>query len=556
MRLVNQKSKNDCGICIIAMIYSHFFDDESDVYTSIAEEINISDKGLSLIEIERFCFKHKIKIDFFDYPGQDKVVSIAKDSKPFILYKNNHYMVCVKKCDQFEIYDPGLEQTIKTKNLDGFGFSIIGFCKKSYVINVPIPAFNKKIFSLQILDLVSWTFLVALSFILRFIEYRMIVILISNFSISKDMIRTLLSLIIVIICIVAVRVTDSIIEQLQTRNVNKNIIKLSELFFSSSGKNGKKFKLINTKEKWLENYFLIQKVSFQYVNRIISIIQFFCSMILINMILYRFNVYSILIVNLLNITASFVYCNETSETNSTNTISNICDSLYSNNKQLYYELWQKMLVSRKFNEAIKSNNTDFIFQILNGIVPAISIVTIALLNQDINNALVNFIVIYYFIFQHRNVTGVFVKTWFRSSFSKNCRSVFDFIAFSDSDHYEELPTHYCLNDKIIEIKKTVFIEDIYDTKFLQLDELTGVLCDVTSKIAIVKYSSNLKGVSNQLEFIPKNKQYAIDFSYCSEEEFATEYYKIWNRNNWILIVNKQQMRWVKNSKNQDTNIDS
>lgn len=118
MKIINQTTTNECGICAINMIVNYYYHNDKDrknqIY-SLTE--NMNNNGLSIIEIENLLNKFNIEAISYECEWEE----IFELDKPFImLIKYNeiyHYVVGIIKHNFIYVYDPiGKKTKLNIKN--------------------------------------------------------------------------------------------------------------------------------------------------------------------------------------------------------------------------------------------------------------------------------------------------------------------------------------------------------------------------------------------------------------------------------------------------------
>lgn len=117
MKIINQTSNNECGICAINMIINYYYHSDRDRKLEIYSYTKNMDKnGISMIEIENIF--QKFNINAISY--ECKFSEIFSISSPFIMvmkYNDNfHYVVAKIKNNKLYIYDPIGKVKIYAKN--------------------------------------------------------------------------------------------------------------------------------------------------------------------------------------------------------------------------------------------------------------------------------------------------------------------------------------------------------------------------------------------------------------------------------------------------------
>ncbi len=117
MKIINQTSNNECGICAINMIINYYYHSDRDRKLEIYSYTKNMDKnGISMIEIENIF--QKFNINAISY--ECKFSEIFSINSPFIMvmkYNDNlHYVVGKVKNNKLYIYDPIGKVKIYDKN--------------------------------------------------------------------------------------------------------------------------------------------------------------------------------------------------------------------------------------------------------------------------------------------------------------------------------------------------------------------------------------------------------------------------------------------------------
>lgn len=117
MKIINQTSNNECGICAINMIINYYYHSDRDRKLEIYSYTKNMDKnGISMIEIENIF--QKFNINAISY--ECKFSEIFSIHSPFIMvmkYNDNfHYVVGKIKNNKLYIYDPIGKVKIYSKN--------------------------------------------------------------------------------------------------------------------------------------------------------------------------------------------------------------------------------------------------------------------------------------------------------------------------------------------------------------------------------------------------------------------------------------------------------
>lgn len=131
MKIINQSTYNECGICAINMIINYYYHDDRDRKIEIYKKTKNMDKdGLSIFEIESILKTYNIECCSYEC-SYDEIFSI-NDS--FILILNNggkyHYVVGKVKNNNLHIYDPIGKKIKLTINDNLTNFSGYIICTK------------------------------------------------------------------------------------------------------------------------------------------------------------------------------------------------------------------------------------------------------------------------------------------------------------------------------------------------------------------------------------------------------------------------------------------
>ena len=107
MKIINQSTNNECGICSINMIINYYYHSDKDRKNQIYSYTKNMDKnGISILEIENILEKFKIQTQSYEC----EFIELFNITKPFIMILKNenifHYVVAIVKNDKLKIYDP------------------------------------------------------------------------------------------------------------------------------------------------------------------------------------------------------------------------------------------------------------------------------------------------------------------------------------------------------------------------------------------------------------------------------------------------------------------
>ena len=180
MKIINQTSNNECGICAINMIINYYYHSDRDRKLEIYSYTKNMDKnGISMIEIENIF--QKFNINAISY--ECKFSEIFSINSPFIMvmkYNDNlHYVVGKVKNNKLYIYDPIGKVKIYTKNdkLNEFlGYVICTSYKKQKIkpINLNLKIIKNVSITMNIIFTFINTFEFIFSLLISFILSKIV----------------------------------------------------------------------------------------------------------------------------------------------------------------------------------------------------------------------------------------------------------------------------------------------------------------------------------------------------------------------------------------------
>lgn len=142
MKIINQTSSNECGICCINMIINHYYHSQKDRKHEIYSLVDNLDKnGLNICEIEDILDHYKIETNSYECEWEE----IFNFDKPLILLVKNgeifHYVVAKIKNQNLYTYDPlgsknKYTKEIKMTNFAGYVISTNFYRQKIKPINI------------------------------------------------------------------------------------------------------------------------------------------------------------------------------------------------------------------------------------------------------------------------------------------------------------------------------------------------------------------------------------------------------------------------------------
>ncbi|MBU3830966.1 MAG: hypothetical protein H9897_02315 [Candidatus Ureaplasma intestinipullorum] len=142
MKIINQTSNNECGICCINMIINHFYHSQKDRKHEIYSLVdNLEKNGLNIFEMEDILDHYKIETNSYECEWEE----IFNFDKPLILVVKNgevfHYIVGKIKNQYLYTYDPlgskkKFTKEIKMTNFTGYVISTNFYKQKIKPINI------------------------------------------------------------------------------------------------------------------------------------------------------------------------------------------------------------------------------------------------------------------------------------------------------------------------------------------------------------------------------------------------------------------------------------
>lgn len=142
MKIINQTSNNECGICCINMIINHYYHSQKDRKHEIYSLVdNLEKNGLNIFEMEDILDHYKIETNSYECEWEE----IFNFDKPLILVVKNgevfHYIVGKIKNQYLYTYDPlgskkKFTKEIKMTNFTGYVISTNFYKQKIKPINI------------------------------------------------------------------------------------------------------------------------------------------------------------------------------------------------------------------------------------------------------------------------------------------------------------------------------------------------------------------------------------------------------------------------------------
>lgn len=142
MKIINQTSSNECGICCINMIINYYYHSQKDRKKELYSLVeNLDKNGLNIYEIENILEHYKIETNSYECEWEE----VFNFDKPFILMVRNgevfHYIVGIIKNQCLYTYDTlgskkKFTKEIKMSNFTGYVICTNFYKQKIKPINI------------------------------------------------------------------------------------------------------------------------------------------------------------------------------------------------------------------------------------------------------------------------------------------------------------------------------------------------------------------------------------------------------------------------------------
>ena len=159
MKIINQNSFNECGICVANMLINYYGYHEVNKQ-ELLNRCSLSKEGLSLLELEQLCSKYGIELD--SYQLDWKELFEINNTRPFItIFEHQgmlHYVVGIIKNKTMFVYDPTNKvYQFQVNNPPSNWLGIVSFSKYKKIQIKPIDVKQSNIF--KTFSNISWIFI-------------------------------------------------------------------------------------------------------------------------------------------------------------------------------------------------------------------------------------------------------------------------------------------------------------------------------------------------------------------------------------------------------------